>query len=819
MTHSPIFKLAAQQGLSNLKLSEWRALIIALMLAIMVASLMAVLGDRIERTLMRQGSAILGGDLVLSNSRPLSVNAAELATRFDLKVNEVTQLATMANSDENFLLVTIRALSAPYPRGNIALEQPYALPLPKPGEAWAEAGVFERMNLQVGDRLTLGNTAFVLSHKIESAPDRGRGFISFNPQLIINANELQNTGLIGPGARMQYRQLYAGSEEAIKRLEQQLQTNTATGERITTLRSDEGQQNSALTKASSYLRLGALFSIFIAAMTIFLSLRRFTQSQNKRAALLKTLGMNNQQLLRLYLLQLAYAWCFCTLSGVLLALALEQGGLALLSGLIPQPVPEASLGAYFSGPLLGLAILVCLGLPTLFRLQRSNPMQLLQARPAKLTWGGNLPYILAFLCLLLLTSWYLNSLLLTLSLSVILLIIGSTLGVLGAHIARFLCQRFASIHPLGNLLMSRVNQQQRWYRIQIPVICLLFSLLSINTIALNDLLNRWQAQLPTDTPDHFLINIQDWEKDDVETLLEKHQVDDHLWPIYRGRLVKVNDLPLADTMTPEQLAQPSLRRELNLTSSISMPSHNKLLSGNWATENSVSIEQEEAEELGLELGDKVSFDVGGQEVSAKITSIRAVKWDTFQPNFYFIFSPDTVKDLTASYMTSFHLGANSAEVGRELIQQFPTITLIDVRQILDQLQQLLSKLSLLSGLLMLLTTASGVILLYVTLTQELEQRKYENALLQTLGASKRQCMQLDRLEMALVGGLSGLLAVLIIELSLWPIHKLLINLEPSLHPELWITLPLTGFGLFFLISLVSHRQQSMPQSYNTLTSR
>lgn len=533
---------------------------------------------------------------------------------------------------------------------------------------------------------------------------------------------------------------------------------------------------------------------------------------------MKSLGLSDRELLKLYLAQLGFAWLFAATLGCALAWLLERSGLSLLQGLLPQPVPEASPWTYASGPLLGFSILICLGLPALLKLQQSNPAQLFQGQSGQLRWGSNLPYLLALILLLAMTSLYLNSLSLTLLLASVLLLLGSALGWLGAGVCARIARQLANRYPLGQLLLSRVQQQQRWYRIQIPVISLLFALLSINLIALNDLLGRWQSQLPEDTPDHFLINIQEWEKPELQTLMAKHQLDSELWPIYRGRLTKVNDRPLAEVLTPEQLAQPSLKRELNLTSATGIPEHNKLIAGEWMSKGGVSIEQEEAAELGLEIGDRISFDIAGREVSAEISSIRAVRWDSFQPNFYFIFSPGILEEFSASYLTSFHLGERSAGVSRELIQNFPTLTLIDVRQLLDQLQQLLSRLSLLSSLLMLLTTGAGLVLLYVTLTQELEQRRYENALLLSLGASQRQCRQLDRMEMGLIGLVSGGLAVLLTELSLWPIHQQLLKLEATVHPSLWLVLPVLSALLFVVISSVSHRQQNLSQSYQTLTS-
>lgn len=819
MISSTPFRLAAQQSISSFKLSEWRALIIALILAITIASLMAALGERIERTLLRQGSDILGADLILSSSRAIDKTTLTSAKAAGLSSSEIIQLGTMANSGDNFLLVTIRALSTAYPRGNINLAPHQNRLIPALGEVWAEQGALDRLNLNLGDSINLGSTSFTLTAIIQSAPDRGRGFISFNPQLMINREQLDSTGLLGPGARVSYRQLFAGDPSVIKTFEASLRKKLQTGERLSSINSEEGQQNSALTKASSYLRLGALFALLISAMTIFLSLRRFTQSQYKRAALLKSLGLSDKQLLQLYLSQLCLAWAVCSVIGIVFALLLETAGLQLLQGLLPQPVPEASALTYLSGPFLGIAILICLGLPALFKLQNSNPVQLLQDQAQPLAWGGKIPYIIALFLLLACTSWYLNNFILTVSLTLTLLLLGGGLGWLGAYLSKKAAQRFAPIHRLGHLLLSRVQQQQRWYRLQIPVICILFALLSINLIALNDLVGRWQAQLPEETPNHFLINIQDWEKSDVETLLLSHQVNTPLWPIYRGRLGKINGLELTKALTKEQQDHPSLNRELNLTATAEMPRHNILTSGQWNQSNSVSVEEKLAGELGLKLGDEVTFNIAGQEISAPIMSFRQVRWDSFQPNFYFIFTPGQLEGFSASYLTSFHLGDNSPEVSRELISKFPTLTLIDVRQILDQLQQLLGRLSLLSSLLMLLTTSAGLVLLYVTLTQELEQRRYENALLQTLGASQQQCKQLDRLEMSLIGGISGLLAVIITELSLWPIHQQLLKLDPVLHPYLWISLPLISSALFMAISWVSHRQQSVQKSYRTLTSR
>ena len=289
----------------------------------------------------------------------------------------------------------------------------------------------------------------------------------------------------------------------------------------------------------------------------------------------------------------------------------------------------------------------------------------------------------------------------------------------------------------------------------------------------------------------------------------------------RGRITGLNGEPIATAFTEKQQQHNALNRELNLTWGEQMPAHNRLLSGEWSPQSSgdevqLSVEQEFANTLGLVLGDKLMFSIGSHTVEGSISSIRSVQWESFQPNFYVIFTPGALDNMPVSYITSFYASGEQRKVSNQLLQQFPTITLIDIEQLLAQARSLIGKLSDTSGLVMLLTLLAGLVLVFTTLSQELDQRRYENALLHTLGATPQQCQQLDLLEFALLGLVCGGLAAALGEIALWFIHQRLVLIEPVLHPGNWLLLPLAATALFTLTGLLARRRVDERNSYQLL---
>jgi putative ABC transport system permease protein len=810
-------RLARQQAISSLRSPEWRALLAALLVAISLISLLTQLGDRLEQSLSRRTAELLGADLVLRAEEPVA-----LAAHNGIRRSQVAQFPTMIEAGDQMMLVSVRAVTDPYPlRGTIVTEPALHPDTPEPGTAWAEPRVFEMLQLEPGDTVQLGYSQFRLSHRLISSPDRGSGFRSFSPGLIIRSDALEATGVIAPGSRVEYRQLFAGPTDAVATLEDQLRANLGPDERLYSLRADQPMTGRALRNAELYLRLSALFALLLGALTISLSLRRYNAAQHSRAALLLSLGLENRQLLLLYGYQLLFGWLICALLGTALGFGLQQLLVQLIGDLLPQPVPQAGFAVMGSGALIGLLLLTTLGLPAFYRLSQVSVVALFRETSLPSNLRSRLFQLLGLGLLAGLMSIYIESLALALLLLGALTLSGLMVGWLAQALLQRLAQGLRHRMRLGSLLLLRIRQQRKWHRLQAATMTLLLTLLATLIIARGDMLQQWRTQFPPDTPNYFLINIQPWEKEPLDQLFASNALSPVLYPMIRGRISSLNDTPLAEvTLSTEQRRHNALRRELNLTWSEQMPENNTLLSGSWwqgaPSEPQISVEQDLAEALGVSIGDRVGFQVGSQLIQARVSNIRAVQWESFTPNFYVIFSPGALDTLPATFITALRLDGEQRTLARTLLQQFPTLTLIDIDQLLNQAQALIEKLVDSSSMILLLTLLAGLLLLVVTLMQELERRRYESALLQTLGATPGQSRQLDLLELLWLGLICGALAAVASEAILWLIHARVLEIPMRLHPLSWLLLPVLSAALFTGIGALIRKPLDQARCYSLL---
>lgn len=814
-------RLAQRQLRAQLRTTEWRALLLATWVAIALTTLLAVLGDRLERGLLRESAALLGADLVLSSSRPLTDERLAQIDLTDTRHTQVIQFPSMVGQGDELMLVSVRVVEEPYPlRGELITEPAQQNQIPNPGEVWAEPRVLTQLGLQPGDTLEFGYASLTLTHRLLASPDRGSGFRSFSPHILVNRADLEASGVLARGSRADYRLLIAGSSERMRQLDQQLRPGLADHERLHALQADQPLTGNALGNALRYLKLSALIALLLSAMTIVLALRRFALGQHTRSALLLNLGLRPGQLVRLYLYQLLLAWVLTALLGFVTGYLLQAAVYQWLSDLLPQSLPPAGWLRWLIGPALGLALLVLLGLPPILQLARIPVAHLLRGdTPPRDTIALLLQGLSAILLVLTLLA-FLQAPAAALSLLLFLMLGGVLFGWLAQWALIASAKPLARHLLLGRLLLMRLRQQRQWHRLQAAVVVMLLTLLSVIWISRSDLLQQWQAQFPSDTPNYFVINIQPWEKEALDTFLADQALDTELYPMIRGRLVELNGSPIRPQLTEEQQDHNTLRRELNLSWSVDRPEHNPLLAGEWwpadSTEPLISIEQEMAQELGLEVGDQLGFDVGGIPVTGRISNVREVVWTSFRPNFYIIFSPGALDNAPSTWITSFYLPPEQRQVSRELLQQFPSLTLIDIDQLLSQLSLWLTRLADSSALVLALSLGCGLMLLGVTLLQALEQRRFEAALLQTLGVTARQARWLDLLEFLLIGLVCGVLASVSAEAVLASLHQFLLQIEPRLHPELWLGLPPLAALLFVLIGLLIRRPLRLEQCYRLL---
>ena len=833
---SLLSKLALQQFRRQLRTTEWRALLLSAWIAISLTTLLVLLGDRLERGLLRESAGILGADLVLSSSRPIPDEQITAAKNAGLQTTTVKQFPSMVSTeydesefestpDAPMMLVSVRVPEAPYPlRGNIHTDPVnQAGTIPPPGEVWAEPRVLEQLGLKRGDKLSLGYVNLKISARLLAAPDRGTGLRSFSPHIIINPSDLAASQVLTPGSRVSYRLLMAGTQEQVALVSARLSDHLESYERLMSLQQNQPVTGNALGDALAYLKLSALTALLISALTIILSLRRFAMKQHLRAALLLNLGLQRTQLIRVYLYQLLLAWGLLAVAGTLTGVAVETALQGWLHTLIPQQLPTPAAYLYGSGALVGLALLLLIGLPPILSLANVPVAALLRgtdsvktSRPAWLLQGGCL-LLLAIVILV-----YLQAPIAALLVLALLVIGGALFGFIAQALLALLVRPLARCSVLGRLLQIRLKQQKRWHRLQSAIIVLLLALLSVVWISRSDLLTQWRAQFPADTPNYFVINIQPWQKQPLDQFIADHQINADLYPMIRGRLTTLNGKPIKPQLSAEAQQYNALNRELNLSWRQQRPPHNPLSSGQWwsptSTAPEISVEQKMAQTLGLKLGDELGFDIGGQFVSAKLTSTRKVEWNSFRPNFFVIFSPGALENYPTTWITSFRLDEAQKPLATQLLREFPSLTLIDIDQILTQLGGWLERLGQSSAMILLITLLCGVILLAVTLLQALEQRRYESALLQTLGATPQQARSLDLLEFLLLGIVCGLLAAASAEAVLAGIQNQLLHTPLQWHLELWLGLPLSSALLFCAIGFLIRRPLRLAQCYRILRS-
>jgi len=332
--------------------------------------------------------------------------------------------------------------------------------------------------------------------------------------------------------------------------------------------------------------------------------------------------------------------------------------------------------------------------------------------------------------------------------------------------------------------------------LQLGAFTLALFLVALLALVRSDLVDGWRQQLPENAPNHFLVNIAPHQQDAVAVYLAQHQLDaSDIYPMVRGRLVSKNNTPIADTLPPELRDVGTLRRELNLTWTATLPANNVVLEGVWHGNRSaadISVESGMAEKLNLVVGDTLGFQIGDQTVAARIGSIRSVKWDSMQPNFFVIFAPGQLDALPASSIASVYIPPDGLGMLPGFVREFPGVTVLALDKLIANIEavfaQVIGAIQLLLGFLL----AAGMAVVVATLLASLDARQQEAVLLRTLGAQRAYLAKGLWSEFLALGLLAGVLASVCAEIAMALIADRLFDLPARLHPWLWFALPTAG---------------------------
>jgi putative ABC transport system permease protein len=800
-----LLQMAWRQFRRDARAGELRLLMLAVGLAVAALCAVGFLSDRLEQGLRRDAGQLLGGDAVVASDQPTPAALLDLAASLHLQTVNMASFPSMARAPEpqggGSRLVAVKAVSAAYPlRGALQLADGRRVGAPAAGEVWLDAAVLDALNLKVGDPLLLGDASLKIAGQIASEPDRGAGFMSFAPRVMLNVADLPATGLIQPASRVTYRLAVAGTPEQgaelksfVSQAEAQIKSAKWRGLRLESLENGRPEMRQTLDRASQFLRLVAMLSALLAAVAVALAARDFAARHLDACAMLRVLGQPQRRIAWAYGLEFGAAGLIASVGGVLAGLLLHWVFVGLLGPLLDVSLPPPTAMPALLGLGLGLSLLLGFGLPPVLRLASVPALRVIR-RDLGAPGAGTLATLLLGLA----------------GFGLILRVLAgdARLGLIAAGgfagaVAFFGVLAWVAVWCLRRLVL-RSGAAPRWLLLATRQVAArpAFAVLQVSTLAIGllalallvllrtDLIDSWRAATPANAPDRFVINIQPDQADALRARLAAAGVTQYDWyPMIRGRLTAINGREVGENQYPDERARRLVEREFNLSHSASLPQHNQIAAGRWTDEDkgTLSVEEGLAKTLGLKLGDRLRFDVGGTPIEAEIGNLRKVDWSSMRVNFFVLFPRAAMPELPATYIAAYR---SPEGLDRALSHEFPNLTVIDVSAQLNEVQAVLNRVIQAVQFLFVFTLANGLVVLLTAVSNTREARTREFALMRALGAESSLLAQVQRAELLGVGVLAGVLAGLVASLLGSVLaHRVF---EFDWAPKLWVPL---GTGL------------------------
>jgi putative ABC transport system permease protein len=792
-----VFRLMLRMLVRDLRAGELAVLGIALVLAVAAMTSVGFLADRVQQALALESHQLLGGDLLLSADHPWPDEFRQEAARRGLQSAESLTFPSMVSSAGGSQLAEVKAVSANYPlRGTLrkapSLNAPDAetRAMPEPGSAWPDERLASALGVAAGEPLRLGQASLKADGVLTLDPDRGVNLLSFAPRLLINLADLPATHLVQPGSRIRYRLHFAGAARDVDAYRHWAEARLGRGEQLESMDNARPEVRNLLDRAQRFLRLAALLTVVLAAVAMGLAADRYVRRHLDSCAVLRCLGATERQLLAIHGGEFILFGLVATVLGCLAGDAVQLGLQALLAGLVVKALPAAGALPWLQGLAVGCLLVAGFILPPLLRLKRVSTLRVLRRE-----WGGTqqtslAAYAIGAALLGLLMLWIADDARLG----------GVVLGgfaaamLLYALAARLL---FALVRRVGGGAGWRYGIASLWRKLggtllQTVALGLGLTTLLLLTVARGDLLDSWRSKVPPDAPNRFLINVQpDQRNAVVEFLAARGVTKPLLEPMVRGRLVARNGAPAVPGSYAEERAQRLVEREFNLSWTARMPAGNEIVAGRWHGDSAApqfSVEQGLAQTLGLGLGDELTFEIGGARVSAPITSLRRLDWDSMRVNFFVIAPPGVLESFPASYITSFRLPAHAADTVNALVREFPNVTVIDVEALLRQLNDIFDQVARAVGAVFGFALAAGIVVLVAALQSGQDERAADLALMRALGARSGQVRAVVLTEFAVLGAIAGLLGGFGAAAIAWALARFVFHLDYLPSPAL----PLLG---------------------------
>ena len=782
----------------ELRSGEVLVLLAAVSLAVAALTAVGFLTDRIGKAVARQANEVLAADLRLRSQEPIPDSWRDTAEEYELQTAETNTFPSVVFAADLSALATIKAVSSSYPlRGNVRIadtlfgEQRVVDGIPARGQVWADGALLARVDADVGDRLMVGESELVVTAVLTYRPDQSIGFASLAPSLLMNIDDIPASGLIGEGSRVGYALLVAGDETAVNEFSEAIAADDAPSVRVSSREESSDRANNAADRAQRFLSLTAVISLLLSAVAVAMSARRFAHRRMDTVALMKSLGATQGFVISVALVQLMLLGVLGIIAGSIVGYAAEEILSWMLSDLIASDLPGVGPMPLILGSGSALVLLAGFALPSLIQLRNTPPLRVLRhdampPAPSRILVAG---LSLAAVAALLYRSVG-DARMLVILLGGIVIIAAAVYAVGRALVATMGHFR-SGVGVAWRYGLANVARRGRDSAVQVVAFGLGLTVLLLLTIVRTDLLQGWRQTLDEDAPNHFMINIQPQELESVANIYAAAGIEvPRFVPMIRARMSTINGVSVKEREYPDPGGQWMATREANLSFAAKLSESNEVVDGEWWPEDYdgpplVSVEEEAAFETGLVVGDKMTFAIAGRELEVTIASIRKINWDSFQPNFFMVFSPGALDGMPTTYISSLRIEKEQQPVLIKLVRAHPSISVIDLDSILQQIRGIIEKASLAVQAVFVFTLLAGIAVLFAAVQSTIDERRFESAMLRALGARKRTVFSGVMTEFAALGAAAGLLASAGASILAAVVAVQLFDLPYEFNPLLW----------------------------------
>jgi len=800
---------------------EWRAgdvstLALASFMAVVCLTTVLFFVDRLQQALLLQASELMAADLRYVSDQPISDDVLAQLPRSGLQRSSFISFRSMVLYQGKAKLVELKAVADAYPlRGGLKLTDfnrrfDSEHKAPAPGQVWVDKNMYQQLALQLGGQLTIGNANFEVAAVIDGEPDRAGDLFSIAPRVMIASSDLPRTGLIQAGSRIRYALLLAGDKPMLAKAKQLLQKQLKAGDHLETVTDTRGEVRVSMQHARQFFGLVAVISVILSITAIAVCARRFAERNSQTFAVFCCLGARRRDVIQAFTLQLTLIAIIAGILGSVVGWLLHNVLANMIGNMLLFKLPPASLWPALPGIVVAISASLLVASPPILRLRDLPVMQVLKMEHVRLRFSAAASYVLGLLLVFTLVYFLAQD---TRMAFILCISLGATLALLA--VATWLI-----LHLLRRLPLRRLNAwtiglrnvlRHPWQNlIQILAFGVSIMAVVLLTMLRNDLLSIWKEGLADDVPNRFIINIQADQKPAITDYLQQNGFKDaRLYPLINGRITQVKGVDVADMVkNPRQKGLLEHGYRMSWQGELNDDIH--IVSGQWWQEKDVgkplvSLDKGMADTLNLQIGDTLTFDVGGTIIVAEIASTREVKWDSFKPNFYVLANPGLFDEHSTSYITSVYVATERESQLDNLISRFPNLTVINASDIIHHVRDISTKVSIAIEFMFILALISGAVLLLATIRVSYQQRKRETAIQRAIGASSRRIISAISAEFAFVGLLAGVIAMFFSTLTASVMAQEIFQRTYLPSPWYWVISLLSATLLVALLGLLSLR--------------